>query len=100
MIDKISNSYVTLQKGLDCMGDIVWCPRCQNPVIQEKEEALRLGHCLDCVYSFCTDCQEPWHQVSVRMYKNRSLHCENTCKSTFILYSDQPQNKDFNKKYD
>lgn len=53
---------LSLRKGLDCMGDIVWCPRCQNPVIQEKEEALRLGHCLDCVYSFCTDCQEPWHQ--------------------------------------
>ncbi|XP_048761210.2 E3 ubiquitin-protein ligase RNF14-like isoform X2 [Ostrea edulis] len=53
---------LSLRKGLDCMGDIVWCPRCQNPVIQEKEEELKLGHCLACFYSFCTQCQEQWHQ--------------------------------------
>ncbi|XP_062589705.1 E3 ubiquitin-protein ligase RNF14-like [Saccostrea cucullata] len=53
---------LSLRKGLDCMGDIVWCPRCHNPVIQEKEAELKLGHCVACVYSFCTECQEPWHQ--------------------------------------
>ncbi|XP_061175759.1 E3 ubiquitin-protein ligase RNF14-like [Saccostrea echinata] len=53
---------LSLRKGLDCMGDIVWCPRCQNPVIREKEAELKLGHCVACFYSFCTECQEPWHQ--------------------------------------
>ncbi|XP_022318824.1 E3 ubiquitin-protein ligase RNF14-like [Crassostrea virginica] len=54
---------LSLRKGLDCMGDVVWCPRCQNPVIVESvEKESRQGHCLTCVFTFCTQCQEPWHQ--------------------------------------
>ncbi|CAH1793750.1 unnamed protein product [Owenia fusiformis] len=51
-----------LQKALDTMGDITWCPRCNNAVIKESEESLKLAHCTTCMYSFCTDCDDPWHQ--------------------------------------
>ena len=55
------------------MGDVVWCPRCQNPVIVENmEKESRQGHCLTCVFTFCTQCQEPWHQVNTESL-NRSL---------------------------
>ncbi|KAL3864204.1 hypothetical protein ACJMK2_005908 [Sinanodonta woodiana] len=53
---------LSLQKGLEVMGDIVWCPRCKNPVIMEPEEQLSLACCTICTYSFCTDCLESWHQ--------------------------------------
>ncbi|CAH1793751.1 unnamed protein product [Owenia fusiformis] len=51
-----------LQKALDTMGDITWCPRCNNAVIKESEESLKLAHCTTCMYSFCTACNSAWHQ--------------------------------------
>lgn len=47
-----------LQHGLDTMGDIIYCPRCQNVVVKEED----LGHCLSCLFTFCTKCLEKWHQ--------------------------------------
>ncbi|XP_071117850.1 E3 ubiquitin-protein ligase RNF14-like [Haliotis cracherodii] len=51
-----------LQKSLERMSDVVWCPRCNNPVIREEEDHLNLGHCTTCFFSFCTLCRDPWHQ--------------------------------------
>lgn len=53
---------LALQKALEVMGDITWCPRCNNAVIQEPEQGLNLAHCLVCRFSFCTECMESWHQ--------------------------------------
>lgn len=52
---------LSLQKCLDVMGDVVWCPRCDNAVVREPEDDLNLAHCVTCVYSFCTECGEKWH---------------------------------------
>lgn len=49
---------LNLQYGLDMMGDIMYCPRCQNVVVKEED----LGHCLSCMFTFCAKCSEKWHQ--------------------------------------
>ncbi|ESO86702.1 hypothetical protein LOTGIDRAFT_73005, partial [Lottia gigantea] len=56
---------LVLQKSLTHMEDIVWCPRCSEPVIKEAEDSLNLAHCVLCFYSFCTECDEVWHQVLI-----------------------------------
>ncbi|XP_070563152.1 E3 ubiquitin-protein ligase RNF14-like isoform X2 [Ptychodera flava] len=50
-----------LQKTLDTMEDIDYCPRCNMAVIKELDSS-KLAHCTSCFYSYCTDCKEAWHQ--------------------------------------
>ena len=50
-----------LSKTLDVMGGVVYCPRCNIAVIVDEDESLRLGHCANCFYAFCTECYESWH---------------------------------------
>ncbi|KAK2146648.1 hypothetical protein LSH36_591g01016, partial [Paralvinella palmiformis] len=52
------------QNALDTMSDISWCPRCNNPVIKDREEHSMLAYCMTCFYSFCTKCMGPWHLSS------------------------------------
>ena len=52
-----------LQRGLDMMGDITYCPQCQAAVVKE-ENALNLAQCMVCGFSFCMECSEPVHPVS------------------------------------
>lgn len=67
-----------LQRTLDEMDDVVYCPRCQSAVIREQEAALNLGHCLTCYYSFCTECDQPWHQGSDCMTELDRLNLQET----------------------
>ncbi|XP_069126310.1 E3 ubiquitin-protein ligase RNF14-like [Argopecten irradians] len=53
---------LALQKALDNMGDIVWCPRCEGVVVRESDNALNLAYCIACQFSFCTICKKLWHQ--------------------------------------
>lgn len=53
---------LSLMKGLETMGDVTWCPRCNNAVIREPEQDLNLAHCLACFFTFCTECMDKWHQ--------------------------------------
>lgn len=48
-----------LSKTLDAMNDLVYCPRCEWPVIEDEE--ARLGRCVKCLYAFCTLCRAAWH---------------------------------------
>lgn len=54
---------VLLQKTLDCMKDVVYCPRkkCNTPVIEESDN---LGQCVQCMFAFCTLCFQSWHPGS------------------------------------
>lgn len=54
------------------MGDITYCPQCQAAVVKE-ENALNLAQCMVCRFSFCMECSEPVHPVSIyhNMKKNR-----------------------------
>ena len=55
------------QRSLDEMDDVVYCPRCQAVVIREQDATLNLGYCLVCCFSFCTECEQPWHQVNMAL---------------------------------
>ncbi|XP_061884571.1 E3 ubiquitin-protein ligase RNF14-like [Entelurus aequoreus] len=50
-----------LQSTLDCMADVIYCPRtaCGSPVI--LEEASRLALCSVCGFAFCVTCKKTYH---------------------------------------
>lgn len=53
---------LALQRSLDTMHDVEWCPRCNQPVISDENKSLNLAMCPQCKYAFCTECYESWHQ--------------------------------------
>jgi E3 ubiquitin-protein ligase RNF14 len=52
--------YLTLQRGLDAMSDVSYCPRCETVVIADEN----LGQCMKCAFSFCIYCKDSYHQNS------------------------------------
>ena len=52
-----------LQRSLEGMEDIVYCPRkiCQCAVLKEKETAMAV--CPRCLLAFCILCQRVWHGI-------------------------------------
>eukprot|EP00941_MAST-03F_sp_MAST-3F-sp1_P001606 g1606.t1 len=58
---------LSLQKALEKCGDIVYCPRCESPVIEEKNDkntSPDFAQCAKCFFSFCPLCREPYHPGS------------------------------------
>eukprot|EP00741_Cyanophora_paradoxa_P021933 tig00021428_g21171.t1 len=54
---------VMLEKTIDALGDMVYCPRCEEqgtrtPVIEETGNS---GRCTRCFFAFCTLCHDAWH---------------------------------------
>lgn len=47
-----------LQRTLDRMQDLVWCPRCECPCIEDPDH---FAQCASCLYAFCSMCQDSWH---------------------------------------
>ena len=54
-----------LQRTLDRMGDVVYCPRptCQCVTLKE-EDGSNMAQCPRCRFSFCVHCKHAWHGVS------------------------------------
>ncbi|KAL2101490.1 hypothetical protein ACEWY4_003251 [Coilia grayii] len=52
-----------LQKTLDCLAGVVYCPRpsCSCPVALEPGDSWAL--CASCAFAFCTTCREATHGV-------------------------------------
>ncbi|XP_031725540.1 E3 ubiquitin-protein ligase RNF14-like [Anarrhichthys ocellatus] len=50
-----------LQSTLDCMADVVYCPRrfCGSAVIVEKSSAA--AQCSVCSFAFCVNCRKTYH---------------------------------------
>ena len=46
-----------LQKSLDSMEDVAYCPRCNIATIAEENCAM----CSKCRFAFCSRCLEAWH---------------------------------------
>ncbi|XP_034003178.1 E3 ubiquitin-protein ligase RNF14-like isoform X2 [Trematomus bernacchii] len=53
--------HLLLQSTLDCMGDVVYCPRtsCGSAVIVEKSS--RAAQCSVCGFAFCVSCRKTYH---------------------------------------
>jgi E3 ubiquitin-protein ligase RNF14 len=49
-----------LAKTLDSMPDLVYCPRCETPVLEDEGDD-HCGRCTNCMYAFCTLCRDAWH---------------------------------------
>ncbi|ELT95569.1 hypothetical protein CAPTEDRAFT_228754 [Capitella teleta] len=49
-----------LERALDAMDDVQWCPRCMFPVILEDDG--KFGSCTKCFFTFCVRCKDAWHQ--------------------------------------
>lgn len=52
---------ILLQRTLECMDDIVYCPRktCQTPVLKEHDRDM--GRCAACSFVFCILCNTTFH---------------------------------------
>ncbi|UJR14403.1 hypothetical protein I4U23_001400 [Adineta vaga] len=55
---------ITLQHSLESMDDIIWCPRCQSPVLIDKSND-NLTMCDQCRYIFCKKCKQIFHSQTI-----------------------------------
>ena len=49
------------QHTLDTMDDVVYCPRCSNPIIVDPNDSH--AFCLICNIDYCKACKDIWHAV-------------------------------------
>lgn len=60
-----------LQKTLDSISDIVFCPRC---VIGCVEDENNNAQCPECSFIFCSFCKGPWHPGKQCLTPEQKIH--------------------------
>ena len=72
--ESLSERYekLSLERGLDAMADVTYCPRCENAVV-EDEDGDHCARCASCLYAFCALCREAWHPGSTCLNPERRL---------------------------
>lgn len=63
---------LTLERSLDAMSDLVYCPRCEAPVIEDGD-GDHCGRCASCMFAFCSLCRESWHPGETCLTPERRL---------------------------
>ncbi|XP_041791844.1 E3 ubiquitin-protein ligase RNF14-like [Chelmon rostratus] len=79
-----------LQNTLDCMADVVYCPRlsCGSAVIQEKSSNAAM--CSVCGFAFCVACRKTYHGPDCQANGNMKKHTEDDAEQT---KADLPQSQ-------
>ena len=49
------------QNTLDKMEDVIYCPKCSNPIIVDTYDTH--AFCMICKIDFCKLCKDTWHAV-------------------------------------
>jgi E3 ubiquitin-protein ligase RNF14 len=78
------------QLSIDSMDDIIYCPRCQKPVIvtqgTDNHLSNTLGECATCSFVFCTLCGKTFHGVNPCQYSESMFHSfPKTINHSFLI---------------